>query len=272
MIQSEPRLRFAKWLAINTYRFFVPFFYKKYREKHQKFDRIYHIHIRKCAGTSLNNAFMLFLRNDKKLYEKLARKYDHHFYVNRRPIVGWNKYLLEYGCYWYGFSHIPYHSLTLPNKTFTFTFFRDPFERIVSHYNMINELIKINPNHPALKKEKVWVEGGFTSFLKNIPREDRENQLFMFDSNFNIDNAISAANGVDYVGNVKTIQHQFIPFLSSELQIDLPYTPLRISQMKYQPTEKEEYLGKTMLKREYEFYDELHFSLAPYTVSDTDAP
>jgi len=70
---------------------------------------IYHIHIRKTGGTTINFAFLSngTTENLDDLYNKLSTKKNHRVISNEKVFVGWNLVLLNEGNYSFGFSHRP---------------------------------------------------------------------------------------------------------------------------------------------------------------------
>jgi hypothetical protein len=98
------------------------------------YKRICHIHNRKTSGTSLNHAFLNLSGTDsQRLYGNLAKKLDHRLIYGNKVYVGWNEKYINHGSYFYGFSHVPLHTLKLPEKTFTVTCFRDPVNCVTCH-------------------------------------------------------------------------------------------------------------------------------------------
>ena len=118
-------------------------FFPKYDEKQSRkgFSRICHIHIRKCAGTSLNVALIKALGGGDYSYQKLCNSIFHTCKINSQPIVNGNKSLINKGAYFYAFTHTPFHELCFHEDTFTFTVLRNPIERIISHFNMLKDEI-----------------------------------------------------------------------------------------------------------------------------------
>ena len=151
------------------------------------YKRIYLIHIRKTGGTSLNNMFLALAGGDSQvLYRQLATLPSHRLLRNGLIFVGWDVGHINRGNYFYGFSHTPLHELNLPDGTFTITCFRDPVERVLSHYNMLLGYRRTGTNHPCMALEGGWLGENFDHFLQRIPREHLLNQLYMFSRRFDI--------------------------------------------------------------------------------------
>ena len=167
-------------------------------------SRVYHYHIRKTGGTSINHAFLSLLSRDSKaVYLALAKKKKISFDVF--SIIGWNKSMINSGKYLYAFSHEPYHEIIDFQNTFTFTCFRDPCARVISHYRMLLEMQASNSTHPCMRTEAPWLGRSFEDFLSLIPKEHLLNQLWMFSSSFSISEAchnISNLNCVLYTENI----------------------------------------------------------------------
>ena len=163
--------------------------------------RIYLVHVRKTAGTSLNHMFFALSGADpQQLYDELIHRPHHAVAQNGFVYVGWNPRLLERGLYFYGFSHIPFHKIRLPEKTFTVTCLRDPVERVISHYRMLVELKEAGSRHAALRTEGTWLGDSFADFLQRIPREHLLNQLSMFSPTLSVREAAE---------NIESLSHYF---------------------------------------------------------------
>jgi len=114
----------------------------------EQYDRIYNFHIRKTGGKSVLFMFMANECQDYyKKYEELYTNIDHRIIINNKVFALWHPIILQQGNYYYGASHIPYHSLKLPDRTFTITCLSDPVDRIISHYKML--LRKKNIQHQS---------------------------------------------------------------------------------------------------------------------------
>ena len=163
------------------------------------YKRIYLAHIRKTGGTSINNMFLALSGTDPAaLYSLLARSQGTRLIRNNLVFVGWNVRLLNRGDYYYGFSHTPLHELSLPERTFTLTCFRDPIERVLSHYNMLVDFRTNGIPHPCMRTEGQWLGKCFEDFLERVPRKHLQNQLFMFSRHFSIDEAVSRVRRLSY--------------------------------------------------------------------------
>lgn len=163
-------------------------------------ERIYHVHIRKTGGTSLNHIFLgVGAVNSENAYNELGHHLPHCCEWNGYRYVGWNQCLIQEGNYFYAFSHLPYWSLSLPPKTFTLTCFRDPVNRVLSHYWMLRNYVEDSVKHPFLDVEGEWLGDSFDDFLDRIPPEHLKVQLWMFSEKFNIDEAIQRIRNLSYV-------------------------------------------------------------------------
>jgi len=230
-------------------------FCPRYSRHGERYERIYHVHIRKCAGTSLNKCFIKGLGGSGGDYGRLAKKLNHHLVLPRGPVVGWNVDLINKGAYFYAFSHQPYHQLHLQPNTFSFTFLRDPISRIISHYTMLKDMLESGTKHPAMMTEGSWALGDFDSFLSKISRPHLENQLYMFDENFDVARGLERLKSLSYVGDISQIKRDFIPEVAREFSLDLDYQPLRSSKNRFNPTAEQLENLKTLIATEIQFYD-----------------
>lgn len=218
------------------------------------FERIYHNHLRKCAGTSINKAVILSLGGNNNTYEKLVNTKLHKINLKHGPVVGWNTYAINRQSFFYAFSHEPLHRLTLDDSTFTFCFLRDPVDRLISHYNMLKDFIDEGGTHNALVSEEKFAFGDFDHFLDNIPREHLEPQLFNFSLNYNIEEAIySLRSHINCVSDFKEPNKDLLPFLSSEFGLNIDYRHLRSSKTKFKPSSDQYERAKNMVSDEANF-------------------
>lgn len=163
-----------------------------------QWERIYHVHVRKTGGTSLNHMFLALAGEQPvTLYERLVADSAHRVRAGGLTFVGWNPAVINQGSYFYAFSHIPFYELELPPRTFTFTCFRDPVRRVLSHYEMLVGFKSKGIQHPCMEVEGLWLGANFDDFLKRIPDEHLLNQLHMFSKALDIEEAFRVARSLD---------------------------------------------------------------------------
>jgi len=163
------------------------------------YKRVYLVHIRKTGGTSLNHIFLGLSGEDSaSLYKRLAEEPDHRLLCKDKVYVGWNVQYINSGNYYYAFSHTPLHQFNLPEKTFTVTCFRDPVQRVISHYNMLMDFQVNKIDHPCMKVEGKWLGNSFDDFLRKIPKEHLCNQLYMFSAQYDIHEAVEKVSGLSH--------------------------------------------------------------------------
>jgi len=223
-----------------------------------KFKRVYFYHIRKCGGTSLTQAF-LSLSGDQStqgLYERLCRKANYRLVNGGKVYVGFNQKLLEEGCYFYGFSQIPYYKIKLPQDTFTVVSLRDPVRRVFSHYKMINEL-KVNKiKHPVLPEEKKWLGNNFGDFLDRMPLEHLLREVSMFSETYSPDEAFENIAKCSYYYFVEDIVPA-VQALASRLNLPLASKHARKGALDLPMTDSEHDKARQKLKLSYELIEKL---------------
>ena len=134
--------------------------------------------------------------NPEIAYNTLAQAKGHSVSIKRKRFCGWNKNIIKSGKYFYAFSHIPYHKLNLPDSCFTVTVFRDPVARVFSHYKMLRTYEQNKINHPCMKAEAPWIGVSFADFVERIPDSHCLNQLFMFSSKYDPEEAVENIRNV----------------------------------------------------------------------------
>lgn len=225
--------------------------------------RVYHYHVRKTAGTSINQAFLsIGGEPGKVVYDRLAEDFHHRTISGPRAFVGWSRPLIEQGLYHYAFSHRAAHELQLPAGTFTITCLRDPLKRLISHYQMLREFIDTNTPHPCLKAEGPWIGNTFGDFLSRIPREHAARQLYVFSREFNPGEAIERIRQCGF----HFFTEEFVEgmaALSATLGIDLPVMHVRPTGRKYDISDAEREQARDMLADEYVMIDALRADAGP---------
>ena len=191
------------------------------------FRRVYHIHIRKTAGTSINRIFMRASGGDENLiYGKVASSLIHTTTVNNYKFTGYCPRSINRGNYFYAYSHMPYWKLKLPKYTFRFTCFRDPIQRLLSHYKMLIDLRDSGKFHPSMAVEGKWLGRNIHDFIDNIPKHHLLNQLYMFSPEFNVFEASEAIGGLDQILFTESLFDD-ISRLSNNLGLELGYMHYR---------------------------------------------
>src|SRR5438093_3670945 len=136
------------------------------------FERVYLHHIRRVGGTSLNEAFFALSGADgAEVRSALRRSDDQSLLSNGIRYVGANRDLLEKGEYFYGFSHIPAHRITLPPSTFRITILRDPVARIMSNYRMARHHANRGRSGHWISVERSWLGNSILDFCRNMPEK-----------------------------------------------------------------------------------------------------
>jgi hypothetical protein len=232
------------------------------KHKTSKFSKnpsIYHIHIRKTAGTSVNAAFWKLADYDFSSAgkESLLMKSDfiavrHHFDLINR------------GCYHYANSHAPIWKLELKPDTFTFTVLREPLKRLISLYKYYywheheREWASTDPQHKNVLNYTHWLGNNFEDFLNNLPRMHRENQLYMFSGNFDVDEALKNLSTVSAVYHQQDLQQLEVDVANRfNLEIKIGKERSYSYDLPREISEKEISLAKSLLKDEYKFYNKV---------------
>lgn len=164
-----------------------------------KYKRIYFFHIRKAAGKSVTDSIMATQGRDH--YKRNADLYgarNNRIVYNDKVIVGWHPILIEQGNYYYAFSHIPYHQIKVPSKTFTITSLRDPVKRVLSYYMMLRTLQGEQSLPRKLNEEIGYLGNSIDYFIRNIPKHHLMNQLYMFSKDYSVSEAYSNIVGLSY--------------------------------------------------------------------------
>lgn len=213
---------------------------------------VYHAHIRKSGGTSLNQTFLSLLGGDPvESYRRLSSAFDHR--IIRRDgmtVVGWNRRLLQEGHYFYGFSHWPLHDISVPGSCFTVTVLRDPVERVLSHYRMLLEMRAENSKHPAFAVERSWLGQGFGDFLARIPKEHLLNQLWMFSPNLEPEEGVERLGAIDAVLFTRQLARG-IQELGRRLDLPLVSRHVRSTSVSFRPDQDELAHLQGLLEPEY---------------------
>jgi hypothetical protein len=131
-------------------------------------NRIYHYHVRKTAGTSLDSSFwglggaVVEAASRREVTEAIEPNEPHRRFVRHDPA------LIAQGDYFYASSHLPMHQVIVPPDTFTVTILRDPAARVISYYRYLlwvrrygAEAAQEEPFWDQVRAESAFMDGGF---------------------------------------------------------------------------------------------------------------
>jgi hypothetical protein len=145
------------------------------------YDRVFHFHVRKTAGTSLNAAFWALGGLDLRQFAD-AREIS----GNGLTFVRFDRRLIAKGRYFFANSHQPAHRIRVPRRTFTITILRDPAARVLSYYRYLrwaraNPTARdLDPAVESLGPETEALGSDFRDFLAKVPTERLLAQVAMF--------------------------------------------------------------------------------------------
>jgi hypothetical protein len=130
------------------------------------FERIYHHHVRKTAGTSLDSSFWALGGPELELLSKQEVHAATEQGEGGRRFVRHDPQLIARGDYFYASSHEPAHRLEIPPNTFTITILRDPAARVISYYRYLlwarqhPEEEEQEPFIAEVRAESAFMDGG----------------------------------------------------------------------------------------------------------------
>lgn len=165
-----------------------------------RWRRVFHHHVRKTAGTSLNAAFWALAGLDLAALGRRQKARGRGLTVVRHDLAR-----IAHGEWFYANAHAPAHAVALPPDTFTVTILRDPVARVRSLYRYLlwardePRAGELDPYYTSLQEEAVWLGGGFGEFLERTPPEHLLRQLWMFSPTGAVDEAAERLAGVDAV-------------------------------------------------------------------------
>jgi hypothetical protein len=184
-------------------------------------DRVYHFHVRKSAGTSLNYGFFALGGEDPHaVEERLVRS---HFTLSHGyGFVSNHNRLIESGRYVFATSHKPYWALDLPPRTYTITVLRDPVQRVLSLYHYLSAPTSDDGYaFAASSGERRLAAHGIDRFLDEIPTRLLLNQVRMFSSSCHVEEAATVVRSLSCVIGTDTFDAQ-VGRLGETLGLDLP--------------------------------------------------
>lgn len=238
------------------------------------YKRVYHFHVRKTAGTSLNSAFWALAGLDlRAMADRQVAE------GNGLKVVRGNPRLIEEGDYFFANSHQPAYALRLPPSTFTITILRDPASRAISYYSYLLWARSDEANRdrePFLDEvlaESAFLEGGFLArlaprrreagfrdFLDRVPPSHLLTQLHMFSERLDPGEAAEKALACSAVCFTETFPED-LRALARELRLDLRERQERRFGEKATLTDEELGLLRERLAPEYAMIDRVQEGL-----------
>lgn len=185
------------------------------------YRRVYHYHIMKTGGTSINHMFLALSGDDpSNLYTKLMNSSDGRIIEREYVYVAWNQLLVRLGLFSYAWSHRPYYKTWLPRNCYSITCIRHPYERLYSRYKHIHANIRSGRTGGHTSFELECASGTFSDYLSVVPDSELCHQLCFFSSKKNIDEAIYNLSKVDLVMMLPTLDAD-VRFLNEKLGLNL---------------------------------------------------
>ena len=220
------------------------------------YKRIYHCHVMKSGGTSINYAFLgLEVANPSqevfKIYKHphLRKRTENMVYIHQ------NEYILDRNEYSYGFSHRPFYKFNFNQETFTFTVIRDPYKRLLSRYKHLRDLIEQTPKE-FVAHQLPWMEKDFWYFVQNADKNEIFFHLYLFSPTYTVEEAYQNIKSLNYYGITKYLSTTF-EHLSDATGLSLKSSHSHKSAFnEIVPPEVEE-KTKELLKDEYVLYNRL---------------
>lgn len=167
------------------------------------FKRVYHHHLMKTGGTSLNKMFLNLSNSveyqNSSLYDELMNQHDLRLVNNNWVYTSWNQLALSTGFWHYGWSHRPIYKTFLPSKTFIITSLRNPRERVYSRYKQLTKYCADGNHAHSHHNQFKWMGSNFEEYLQNIPQKEMCHQLFMFSKKLDVEEGINRLMSMNYI-------------------------------------------------------------------------
>jgi hypothetical protein len=224
------------------------------------YKRVYHFHVRKTAGTSLNAAFWALGGFDLQ-----AVSNSQLLEGNGLKFVRGNQGLIEEGDYFFANSHQPAYELRLPPDTYTITILRDPAARVISYFRYLlwarghREAREEEPFIDSVVAESSFLdrrfpprrrEVTFRDFLERVPSRHLLNQLHMFSARMDPSEAAEAALACSATCFTETYPED-LRRVAAELRLDLEEKRERGFGEKVEPSDREREMLRERLAPEY---------------------
>lgn len=225
----------------------------------QGFDRVYHYHVRKSGGTSVNDAFW---KKCNHSIDTVGR--EPLLLGNKKSMVRLNKELIEKGNYFYGSAHFPYWQLSLKPKTYSFTVLRDPYKRILSLYkyykwieiNSAEHGLKFDPSFEHLKSQKHLFQANLVDFIEVLSPKYLYGNIYMFSENLNVDEALDNLKNVNRILFQHKLSQDFTK-VSKDLDLGMKIEKKlrKFNNENFDVSDHDIEYAKKTLEKDYDFYN-----------------
>lgn len=269
LIKLGTSLNFFKHLLNNLRKLFIIFWPKYFLGNSFKYQRIYHFHIQKTAGTSLNSAFYHAsgINFEEEILKQFSNIFTRSIRINDKIFSDHNISIINKGAYFYSWSHYPFEDIEVDSDTFTFTSIRDPQSRLISYYNFLTD---IKNNHFLSKYKHMnhllnHYEDDFETFLHKLPDKNRYAQLYMFSKDLNFEKAKENIKKVNFIIINENFEY-FVNEVSKQFNLHLEIQKKNVSENKLDNSIN----LKNYLEKEYDFYNYVlnHLELKSGTIID----
>jgi len=228
--------------------------------------QVYHYHVMKTGGTSINKAFIGLNKNWEApaLFDYIRNNHKNNpemYYRGDDFVVAHGRGMLSWKLFTFGFSHIPKWQLTMPSDIYTFTCLRDPYKRLFSRYKHLKTMY-LGPYQAQFERDQArfvpWLKGDFLHFVEAAAQESKEellNTLYIFSERCEAKEAFTSAcevNDFFFLENLDVgIQHL-------KAQTGLPIEVRHDNKSGYKedvPASVREAIKSEYLKEEYLFFE-----------------
>jgi hypothetical protein len=260
--------------------------------------RIYHFHVRKTAGSSLDAAFWALGGTSVERVSK-SQAAGKTVRGNGLGFVFHDAELIAKGDYFFASSHDPAYRLQVPPETHTVTILRDPLARAVSYYSYLlwaranPRAYEAEPFVDRLLREGRFLDGRLPYFRRQLSRSRGESpiralglgrrkprgtdktfanfltlapprhlmaQLHMFSPRMDPEEAAENALSCSTVSFTETFSED-LKRLGSRLGLDLAERREKAFVEGVELTSREFQLLRARLKPEYEMIDRVRYEL-----------
>lgn len=192
-----------------------------------KKKKIYHFHLMKTGGTSINDGIISSHYKDSINWHTDMYKYpDCRIISDKKIFVSFNYLLIRLGLFHYGFSHRSYYQTRLPKGTYSITCIRNPLLRNYSRYKHIKKNINEKNFQAHSASELNAAKGSFGKYLELISDREMCHQLYFYSNEGNVCEAIDNLSKVNFIIRNECFAED-INVLSKKIGFDIPIRRIR---------------------------------------------